>query len=62
MHKAIAVLQLILKDFKPSPHDRTLVDILWLNLFGFVALFIYNTRLPVTRRVEKSLNLTKIWK
>ena len=31
MHKAIAVLQLILKDFKPSPHDRTLVDILWLK-------------------------------
>ena len=31
MHKAIAVLQLILKDFKPSPHDRILVDILWLK-------------------------------
>ena len=31
MHKAIAVLQLILKDFKPSPHDRTLVDSLWLK-------------------------------
>ena len=60
MHKAVAVLQLILKDFKTSPHDRTLVDILWLVLSEYKKQVFYHKKRVFYYKKQKNKKQSKI--